>query len=82
MRHAMRWPLLVLSILLSVSPIVEARSRRSSGGITSVRPSITRSGTYRQGHFRTSPNRTKIDNWSTKGNINPLTGKKGSRNPW
>ena len=28
-------------------------------------------------YFRTSPNRYKIDNWSTKGNVNPFTGKKG-----
>ncbi len=82
MRHAMWWPLLVLFMLLSVSPIAEAGSRRSSGGITSVRPSITRNGTLRQGHFRTSPNRTKIDNWGAKGNSNPFTGKKGSQNPW
>jgi hypothetical protein len=78
----MRWLLLVLVMLLNLSPLAEARSRRSSGGTTSVRPSVTRTGTLRQGHFRTSPNSTKLDNWSTKGNVNPFTGKRGSRNPW
>ncbi len=78
----MRWPLFILLMLASVSPVAEARSRSSSGGVTSVRPSMTRTGTYRQGYFRTSPNRTKIDNWSAKGNSNPFTGKKGSQNPW
>jgi hypothetical protein len=34
-------------------------------------------GTYVTPHYRTSPNSTKIDNWSTKGNSNPYTGKKG-----
>lgn len=36
-------------------------------------------GTYVQGHYRTAPNDTKADNWSTRGNINPHTGKPGTR---
>jgi hypothetical protein len=32
-------------------------------------------------HARTSPNNTKADNWSTIGNINPYTGKKGTKRP-
>lgn len=38
-------------------------------------------GTYVQPHHRTSPDNDKSDNWSTKGNINPCTGKKGTKNP-
>lgn len=34
-------------------------------------------GTYVQSHYRTVPNNTINDNWSTEGNINPYTGKKG-----
>ena len=34
-------------------------------------------GTYVQPHYRTAPNSTINDNWSTKGNVNPYTGKKG-----
>lgn len=30
-------------------------------------------------HHRSSPNMTKIDNFSTKGNVNPYTGKKGTK---
>jgi len=33
-------------------------------------------------YYRTSPNSFKFDNWSTKGNYNPLTGKKGYTNPY
>ena len=36
-------------------------------------------GTYVMPSYRTSPNRTKLDNWSTKGNYNPYTGKKGTK---
>jgi hypothetical protein len=39
-------------------------------------------GIYVLPHSRTSPNRSKLDNWSTKGNINPSTGKKGTVNPY
>jgi uncharacterized protein YgiM (DUF1202 family) len=35
------------------------------------------SGTYVNGHYRTAPNRTVNDNYSTVGNLNPHTGKRG-----
>lgn len=36
-------------------------------------------GTKVAGHYRTAPNSTRNDNYSTKGNINPHTGKAGTR---
>ena len=70
----MRW-LLLLVMLLGFTATVEP-------GQTRVRSSVNRrTGSSVQPHVRTSPNRTKIDNWSTKGNVNPFTGKKGTRNP-
>ena len=50
-------------------------------GQTRVRGYTTKRGTYVESHQRTTPNRSKMDNWSTKGNVNPYTGKKGTRNP-
>lgn len=38
-------------------------------------------GTYVSPHFRTAPNSTNRDNFSTIGNINPYTGKPGSIQP-
>lgn len=35
-------------------------------------------GTYVQGHYRTAPNSTRNDNWTTVGNVNPHTGKSGT----
>ena len=35
-------------------------------------------GTYVQGYWRSSPDGNHNNNWSTKGNINPYTGKKGT----
>lgn len=37
-----------------------------------------KNGTYVAPHSRSAPNKTKKDNWSTKGNTNPVTRKKGT----
>ena len=39
-------------------------------------------GTYVAPHYRSSPNDTKMDNWSTRGNTNPYTGQPGTRDPY
>lgn len=39
-------------------------------------------GAYVEPHYRSSPNNTVYDNWSTKGNTNPYTGQEGTRNPY
>lgn len=39
-------------------------------------------GRYVAPSYRTSPNKTKIDNYSTKGNYNPYTGKAGKKNSY
>ncbi len=36
-------------------------------------------GTYVQPHYRSTPNKTQRDNYSTKGNVNPYTGKTGTK---
>jgi hypothetical protein len=36
-------------------------------------------GTYVPGHYRSAPNTTNIDNWSTRNNVNPYNGKQGTR---
>jgi len=49
---------------------------------TSVKGYLKKSGTYVMPYHRTSPNTSKFDNWSTKGNYNPYTGKKGTVSPF
>lgn len=60
-----------------------SRSHSYSGstGEHYVKPHVTKNGTYVKGHMQTNPNGTKLDNWSTKGNVNPYTGKPGTKNP-
>lgn len=66
---------LVMLFVFLLSSLCYAKTVRVRGG-------FTKSGTYRQPHHRTSPNKTKMDNWSTKGNTNPYTGKKGTVDPY
>lgn len=47
-----------------------------------VSPTVRSDGTYVNGHARSAPNDTKLDNWSTKGNVNPYTGKAGTKDPY
>ena len=46
-----------------------------------VRPHVRSDGTVVQGHYRTAPNSTPNDNWSTRPNINPYTGREGTKEP-
>jgi hypothetical protein len=46
-----------------------------------VRGHYRSNGTYVQGYHRSNPNGTTLDNYSTKGNYNPYTGARGTRNP-
>ena len=46
-----------------------------------VQSTTTKAGEYRPEHIRTAPNHTTADNYSTKGNTNPYTGKSGTKNP-
>lgn len=39
-------------------------------------------GTYVEPHYKTSPNNSTFDNYSTKGNVNPYTGAAGTVDPY
>ncbi len=63
-------------ILVSVSIFNSAEARTISVK-SYYKPST---GRYVAPSYRTSPNRYKLDNYSTKGNYNPYTGREGTRN--
>ena len=44
---------------------------------TYVKPFHRSNGVVVQGHHRTTPDNITSNNWSTKGNVNPYTGKRG-----
>lgn len=41
---------------------------------------MTKRGTYVSPHYRSDPDHFRYNNYSSKGNYNPYTGKKGYRN--
>ena len=47
-----------------------------------VRGYYKSNGTYVQPYYRSDPDGSTWNNWSTKGNINPYTGKRGTKNAW
>jgi hypothetical protein len=49
---------------------------------TRVKGYPKKSGTYVAPHNRTSPDKSKANNYSSKGNTNPYTGKKGTKDPY
>ena len=71
--------------LLGTSFDSEAKSRKAATGTgaksssTHVRGHVTKKGAYVAPHRRTTPDKTTRNNYSTKGNVNSLTGKKGTK---
>lgn len=63
---------LVLSLLV-VTVLAGA-----AGAQVHVRGYTRRDGTYVQPHYRSSPDSTPYNNWSTRGNVNPYTGSGGT----
>lgn len=69
--------IIISSLLLSVI----AMNAQSNPRSTTTRGYVKKNGTYVEPSHRTSPNRTQRDNYSSKGNVNPYTGKTGTKKP-
>jgi len=70
-------PLLVL-VLVALQANAKNNSG-SSGGSHAVKGHVKKDGTYVPPHQATNPNNTQRDNWSSKPNVNPYTGKQGDK---
>lgn len=71
-----------LSISLPFDSYSKGNTRGgSSGGSHSVRGYTKKDGTYVAPHRATNPDHTKRNNYSSKGNANPNTGKEGTKDP-
>jgi hypothetical protein len=73
--------LLLFAVPLEVAAKGGSRGGGKSGGSVGVRGHTTRSGTYVAPHHRSAPDGSKLNNWSTKGNVNPYTSKRGTHSP-
>lgn len=75
--------ILIACLVLVMSTPAFARGSHSTGtgskmSSTSVRGHVTKKGAYVAPHRRSTADRSKTNNWSTKGNTNPYTGKRGT----
>ena len=68
--------ILLITVALAVGGPVMAK-----GGSHPVKDHVTKDGTYVAPHHATNPNNTKTDNYSSKPNVNPYTGKAGTVDP-
>lgn len=75
----MKKKILIVSVL---SLFIFAITAPAGYAYTRVKSYYTKRGTYVQSHYRTSANSTTYDNWSTKGNVNPYTGKRGYKSSY
>jgi hypothetical protein len=65
----------ILLVAAAMAAPVEAKPVKVKGG-------FSKTGTYRKSHVRSAPNRSRLDNYGTRGRINPATGKPGKREPF
>jgi len=66
--------LLIVAVFALVPTIATAQ--------THVDGHYRRDGTYVPPHYRTSPDGNTFNNWSTRGNVNPYTGERGTVDPY
>lgn len=84
----MKYIALVISVMVTLSTSALAKESSSDGykskGLSksnNVRGYTKKDGTYVPPHNRTNPNNTQRDNWTSKPNQNPYTGKDGTKEP-
>lgn len=68
--------------LLTLAALSLAATTAFSAGSHSTRGYTKKDGTYVAPSRATNPNSSKADNYSTKGNFNPYTGKEGTKDPY
>ena len=69
------------TFLIVLAALLVSASAHAKGGSHAVKGHVTKDGTYVAPHQQTNPNGTKVDNWSSKPNVNPYTGKTGTVDP-
>jgi hypothetical protein len=67
--------------LTAFAALVALSANSFAAGDHAVRGHIKKDGKYVAPHRSTNPNNTQRDNYSSKPNVNPYTGKQGTREP-
>ena len=63
----------MLKALVALAMLVALCAPLAASAAVRVHGYTKRNGTHVQSHYRSGPNRTRLDNWSTRGKINPYT---------
>ncbi len=71
---------LMIALLLALA-LALPLSAQASGGGSHVNGYVTKKGTFVAPSHRSGPNGSKNDNFSSKGKMNPFTGKPGKVDP-
>lgn len=77
--------ILIVTVLALASSLAIAKGggghsgSSASSGSHAVRGYVTKRGTYVAPHRQTNSDTTRLNNWSHKGNVNPYTGKVGTK---
>lgn len=72
----------MLRIILIAALAIAPTAALAKGGSHSVSAHVTRSGTYVASHRATNPDSSRTNNWSSAPNVNPYTGKAGTKKPY
>jgi len=75
MKHKIAW-------LCAMATAVFVADAAAAQGHHYVRGYTRRDGTYVAPHYQTNPDSSRLNNWSTRGNVNPYTGKVGTVDPY
>lgn len=67
----------IVSVLFMASLVVSSANAKTA----KVKGYTKKNGAYVAPYFKTTPDKSKYNNYSSKGNSNPYTGKKGTKNP-
>lgn len=81
MKIAIACALIVASVGTASAQYLGGYGTGSNSRSHSVSGYVNSQGTYVQPHRATNPNNTQMDNYGTRGNLNPYTGAVGTRAP-
>ncbi len=79
MRKQICGTLKMLILGFALLSLLSSNTRNLSEAAVRVRGHLRKSGTYVYPHTRSHPDKSHLNNWSTKGNANPYTGKRGRK---
>lgn len=67
---------------IALGVVISVLAASAMAAETQVDGYIKRDGTYVAPHYRTTPDASRSNNWSSQPNINPHTGQQGTVNPY